>query len=143
MADLKYVKGLDELSKELRKLGPDIGKKALRSATAGALTPTYKKIKMKAPVGDEAHRTHKGRLVAPGFLKRSLSRSSRFFPRMGKAVAKIKINAEAFYGGFYDVGVPGKFKRLEWFTKTFESDREAIEKKFSDLLRAKIKKLTS
>jgi len=45
------VKGLDQLSKELRKLGPDIGKKVLRSATSAALTPTFKKIKASAPVG--------------------------------------------------------------------------------------------
>jgi hypothetical protein len=141
MADTRHIRGLDALSKELQALGPDIAKKALRSATSGALTPTFKKIKMAAPVGSEPHRTFKGRLVAPGFLQRSLKRSSRFFPRTGKAIAKIKILPEAFYGGFYDVGVTGKFPKLDWFTKTFENDREAIEKRFSDLLRAKIKKL--
>jgi len=136
------VKGLDQLSKELRKLGPDIGKKVLRSATSGALTPTFKKIKMAAPIGGTSHRTFKGRLVGGGFLSRSIKRSSRFFPRKGKAIAKIKILPEAFYGAYYDVGVAGKFAKTGWFTGTFIGDRAAIEKRFSDILSAKIKKLT-
>jgi hypothetical protein len=136
------VKGLDELSKELRKLGPDIGRKLLRSSTSGALTPTFKKIKASAPVGGTPHRTFKGRLVSGGFLSRSLKRSSRFLPRKGRAIAKIKILPEAFYGAFYDVGVPGKFPKTGWFTGTFINDRRAIEKRFSDILKAKIKKLT-
>ena len=136
------VKGLDQLSKELRKLGPDIGKKVLRSATSAALTPTFKKIKASAPVGSVPHKTFKGRLVGAGFLSRSLKRSSRFLPRQGKAIAKIKILPEAFYGAFYDVGVPGKFPKTGWFTGTFINDRRAIEKRFSDILSAKIKKLT-
>jgi len=136
------VKGLDQLSKELRLLGPAIGKKLLRGATSGALTPTFKKIKVAAPVGGKPHRTFKGRLVSGGFLARSLKRSSRFDQRKGRAVAKIKILPEAFYGAFYDVGVTGKFEKTGWFTGTFIGDRAAIEKRFSDILSAKIKKLT-
>lgn len=136
------VIGLDQLSKELSKLGPDIGRKVLRSATSGALSPTFKKIKAAAPIGGAAHRTFKGRLVSGGFLSRSIKRSSRFFPRKGKAVAKIKILPEAFYGAFYDVGVSGKFEKRNWFTGLFISDRGSIEKRFSDIMKAKIKKLT-
>ena len=126
------VKGLDQLSKELRKLGPDIGKKVLRSATSAALTPTFKKIKASAPVGGTPHRTFKGRLVGGGFLSRSLKRSSRFLPRPGKAIAKIKILPAAFYGAFYDVGVPGKFPKTAWFTGTFLNDVRPIKNRVSE-----------
>lgn len=140
MADTSHVIGLNKLSKELEKLGHDIGKKVLRSAVSSALTPTFKKIKMGVPVGSKAHRTYKGRLVAPGFLKRNLKRSSRY--KNGRAIAKIKTNPEAFYGvTFLDEGT-SKISARHWFARKFETDRRAIESRFAKILRDKIKKLT-
>jgi len=134
------VIGLNELSKELAKLGEKIGKKALRSAVSGALTPTFKRIKMGAPVGSKAHRTYKGRLVAPGFLSRNIKRSSRY--KRGRATAKIKTAPEAFYGvTFLDEGT-SKISARHWFARKFENDRRNIEQRFAVILKQKIKKLT-
>ena len=145
MSEFKNIKGLDQLSKELHKIGAEVGKRAMRSAVNKAMTPTFKKVKMKAPVGSASHRVSRrsgqpGRLVGPGFLSRSIKKSSRFFPRKGRAIAKIKILPEAFYGAYYDVGVSGKFTASHWFTGTFISDRKEIEAIFQQVLRAYIKK---
>ena len=128
MSEFSNIKGLNKLSKQLSSIGPEIGKRAMRSA----------------PLGDRSHtvskrRGQKGRLVSPGFLSRNIKKSSRFFPRKGKAVAKIKILPEAFYGAFYDVGA-GKFRKTGWFTGTFISDRKQIEGIFQQVLKAYIKK---
>lgn len=142
MAD-NYVKGLNELSKELRALGPDLARKGLRNATRAAMVPTHKKIKAAAPVGTRAHRTYKGRLVAPGFLSRNIKLSTRFNKYKGSATAKIKIHKEAFYGAvFLDEGIPGKISPRHFFLRKFNQDAEKIVREFEKQIDKQIKKLT-
>ena len=135
-----YIKGLDKLSKELHELTPKIARKILRQSVSVALTPTLKSVKLKAPVGHLAHRTYKGRLVAPGFLSRNIKKSTKFYPKTGRAIARISVVPEAWYGMFYDTGFNSKFDQTEWMTETFISDRRAIEMRFEQALAARLEK---
>jgi hypothetical protein len=153
------IDGLSALSKKLEGIEAATSAKLLRSAAMSATLPTFRKIQAAAPVGSTVHRTYKGRLVAPGFLKRSIRRKS--WLKGGKATVMIGVRREAFYGiAFLDRGTDGgivKAKRKissgktvrysyyrqaikghNWFAKTFESDALDIVSLFKAKLRQRI-----
>ncbi len=132
------IEGLRELSKQLDKLGKELGVKTLRNASRAAMAPTHKKIKAMTPVGKKAHRTYKGRLVAPGFLKRSIGLGSRI--KRGVVTASISAKAEAFYGMFLVIGTK-KIKAKDFFFRVFANDRGRIESKLITELRKRIDKI--
>jgi len=135
------IEGLNELGKKLEKLGKDLGIKTLRQAASGAMTKTHREIKAAAPVGKKAHRTYKGRLVAPGFLKRGLKKRTRTYKGQGKVVVTIGANAEAFYGvQFLDRGTK-HIKARRWFADRFYRNRPQIESEFIKQLKKRVKVL--
>jgi len=164
--------GLKELNMQLTKLEAATGEKVLRTALMNASTPAFKAVKAAAPVGKKAHRTHKGRLVAPGFLRRSVIRRSSIIRARRSTIAKVEIGvkSEAFYGvrfvehgtkphiikarrgtkslmiGRVAVGKkvrhPGA-KPNKWMTKTFDSKTGAVISRFSQQLKRKIERAAS
>lgn len=135
MAD---IKGMDQLSRNLASLGQKLGTKVLRQAAMQVTTPAFKEMKASIPVGKVAHRTHKGRLVAPGFAKRSVARRS--IARRGRVYITMGIKNEAFYGvHFVDKGTK-KMKAQSWFKKNFINRVPQMERDFSTILKDKIRK---
>ena len=63
-----HVTGLGELQAKLSAMESKTSQKALRSALMQSATPMVRKLRAAAPVGTRAHRTNRGRLVAPGFF---------------------------------------------------------------------------
>ena len=98
--------GVKELTKKLDKLDAKLAVKTLRSVLFKATTPVVRQMKSQVPVGTEAHRTYKGRLVSPGFSKRSIKRlTGKRFLSQGKLSIAIGVRAEDFYSiKFYDQG---------------------------------------
>lgn len=142
--DAKFrIEGLAELNKKLEQLSAEMEAKALRSAVSQATTPALQKMKLAVPVGTKGHKTYKGRLVAPGFLKRSIKRKSYIDRKNGAAGAVVGVAAEAFYGvQFLDRGT--KYIRArKWFKNSFESTANAMLDKFKSSLALKIAKLTN
>jgi len=90
--------GYKELSRKLAQLGPKVGGKVLRGSLLSATLKTRREMRAKAPVRRTggAKRTYKGRLVAPGFLSRSIKTQSRV--RNGYAFVRIGVRKEAWYG---------------------------------------------
>lgn len=132
------IEGLKELSDQLNRLGADLGAKTLRQATMGATLPAFNAIKAAAPVGSQAHRTYKGNLVAPGFLKRSIKRKSYISRKKGSAVVLIGARREAFYGiNFLDSGTK-YIAASYWFRNAFISRRSQMESRLKQLLVKKI-----
>lgn len=149
------LEGVSALSRQLAELGGRMGKKALRSATFKATTPVIREMKSKAPRGTEAHRTYKGRLVAPGFLSRSVRRRTKV--RGGKVQVFIGVRREAFYGvAFLDEGISVSSRRLgkgrkksvdpytirghRWFKPVFRRHKDQMVGSFRGLLREAIQK---
>jgi hypothetical protein len=152
--------GLDAIDRQLSALELKVGGKALRSAALRATTKTLRKLKTRAPRGTEAHRTYKGRLVAPGFASRSLRRKTKL--KNGRVSVVIGVLAEAFYAiQFYDLGPYtiserrvsiGKRRRVKkkiksytlpkrpWFRRTFIEDRRLIESELVRILKQNITK---
>lgn len=135
------LEGLKDLSKKLDQLETQLAGKALRSAVLQATLPAFRAIKLAAPVGNQAHRTYKGNLVSPGFLKRSVKRVSSLDRRTGKVSAAIGVRAEAFYGvTFVDQGT-AKIRPRNWFQRNFETNRSKMEARLVERLRARINKV--
>lgn len=147
------IEGLDELSKALSALGAKAGGKALRQTTSRLMRPVLRKIKLKVPRGTKAHKTYKGRYVAPGFASRNIIMQSRY--RRGKAVTWIGVQAEAYYilqfmedwGQDLDVSErnkkpikPYRIPAKKWFFPTFENSQEEIELEFFKELERNIDK---
>ena len=137
-SDSRHLTGLKELSDQLSQLDTALAAKALRQSVHNATLPATRAMKLAAPVGTVAHRTYRGRLVAPGFLKRSI-RAISFF-KNGKASALIGVKREAFYGvQFVDRGTKSMNAR-PWFKSVFEQSRDAMESRLVEQLKAKIAK---
>ena len=152
-----HLLGADQLVKHLNDLGGKLGVKVMRAAARKALRPTVRIMQSRAPVGRVAHRTYKGRLVTPGFLKRNIRLIVQLKKNEGKIVAVIGTRKEAYYGvQFYDQGPKnirrkGKgirsgriasytLKKIPFFQSVFFIDRSNIERRFAEELAAGIKK---
>lgn len=133
------IEGLKELSRKLVAIGAVAGGKVLRASAFAATTPAFQAIKAGAPVGKKIHRTFKGRLVAPGFLKRSMRRRSKL--RKGRAIVTIGVDSEAFYGvSFVDQGTKNQ-DATPWFERRFVSFRRNMVDRLADGMRKKIIKI--
>ena len=105
---------MNALSKKLNEMETTVAKKTLTKAVREAAKPVQRAIKMAAPVSDRPQTktvlSHKGNPKFPGFLKRSVTRASRF--RRGFAMIDIGVKSEAFYGvSFVDRGTCVKLRR--------------------------------
>ncbi|WP_430009972.1 hypothetical protein [Methylophaga lonarensis] len=145
------IDGMKELYDKLGELGNQLEAKALRSSAMAALTRTAREYRAAAPRGSQAHRTYKGRLVAPGFLSRSIVRRSRVDKKSGRVWALIGVRREAFYGVmFLDKGIwvrsrrgqpvrPYRIEGRDWFKSRFESNVPQIISVFTEKLKDKIR----
>ena len=137
------IKGLRELERKLRALGPGLGGKTLRSATLQATLPAMKEARARIPTNDRDYlkKTYKGRPVAPGFAKRSIARRSRLSRDKTRATADIGVKPEAFYAvHFVERGT--RFQQAQpWLEPAFRSSQSKMVDRLSDRLRAKIDKI--
>lgn len=88
--------------------------RVVRSALNAALQEGVKAARDNAPVGDEPHKTYRGRLVVGGFLKRNIKKSTRVSKDKKEVVGNIRLSREAFYGSFIEFGFKSKGPR-PWF----------------------------
>lgn len=101
--------GVAELDRQLAELGAAVTGKALRAAVRAGGTVVKKAAQARIPKGSRAHKTHKGRLVAPGFSSRSVRVATRVDKTGQKASAAIGVRGEAFYAAqFVELGVPSR-----------------------------------
>lgn len=149
--------GAKELTQKLSQLERRLAIKILRSAALRSTTPVVRAMKQRVPVGKEAHKSYKGRILVPGFLSRSIRRQSRV--RGAKVSVAIGVRKEAFYGvSFLDDGVsvrqrrrpngrvlpvkPYRIGARKWFARTFEQNIGTIQREMIKLLRQQIDKVT-
>lgn len=90
------LQGVTQLMRQLEELGMEDGK-ALRASVRAGAAVVVKRAKQLIPEGADMHRTHKGRLVAPGFAKRSIRAVTKLSRDKQKASAAIGVRSEAFY----------------------------------------------
>lgn len=124
MAKSQFL-GFDELAKKLSTLTSDeeIGK-ALSQAVRAALAEVVKDARSRIPVGTEAHRTYKGRLVAPGYARRSIRTLVRKDKTNHKVTGLVGVRAEAYYAlQFVELGT-SKMAAQPWLRPAFEASKD-------------------
>lgn len=141
MAGDRALQGGRELAKKLDELGKQAQGKALRAAVRAAMQPALKAARESIPVGEIEHKTYKGRLVAPGFAKRSLKVVARLDRTGQKAAAVLGVKNEAFYAvNFLELGT-AKMPARPWLRPAFERTIDAQIDAFAKAARKQIEKL--
>ena len=136
----EQIKGLKELNKQLKQLGEAAGTKALRGAVGFALTPVVNLAKQNIPKGTEAHKTYKGRLVAPGFSSRNIFKKTRVDKQTGTVKGSIGAKDEAFYAvNFVEIGT-SKMAARPWLRPSFKIKRREMISRFGAKLKKGIEK---
>lgn len=132
------LEGVADLTKQLDALGKLEDGKALRRGVAAGGRVVVARAKALIPKGVDAHRTYKGRLVAPGFASRSIRSVTSLSKDKQKATVKIGVRNEAFYAvNFVEIGT-SKMPRQPWLRPAFQSTLDAQQKALADSLRKSI-----
>ena len=136
----KQLEGFEKLSRQLSQLAKDADPKQIRSAVGFALTPVVRAAKQRAPVGDTAHKTHKGRLVAPGFLSRNIRKRTRLSRDKKSAIGSVGPSSEAFYGTqFVEVGTSNQSAQ-PWLEPAYNASKSEAVSRFISKLLEKVEK---
>lgn len=133
------IVGVDKLARQLKELGEVAGGRALRSALFTASLPVLREIQAAAPVGTQEHRTKKGRLVAPGFLRRNIRRKAILSRDKTTATVLVGPSNEAFYAQFLEKGTSTITAR-PFIEPAFARSAQAATDRFIRELRALIKR---
>lgn len=134
------LEGVAELTRKLDALGKLEEGKALRAAVRAGIKPATERAKAMAPVGEVAHKTYKGRLVAPGFLRRSIRSVTKLSKDKQKATALLGVRAEAFYGvQFVELGT-SRMPASPWLRPAFEATQTEQQKALAASLKKSVEK---
>lgn len=126
----RIVEGADTLRKQLESLKASAARNALTVATRKAAKVVRDEAEARAPVGTEPHKTYKGRLVAPGFLSRSIKTVVSYSRSSGTVRAAIGPTAEAFYGSqFLEIGT-SKIPKRPWLVPSYTASLGEVESTF-------------
>lgn len=139
--DGQYLDGADELSKKLKELGATVGGKALRSAAVSAMLPTLREAKQSIPKGTRAHKTYKGRIVAPGFASRQVRRKSSLSRDKTAATVRLGVTREAFYAVQFLERGTSTMRKQPWLVPAYNKTYKEVTKRFQDGLRKRIEKV--
>jgi HK97 gp10 family phage protein len=128
--------GFDELAKKLKTLKDpkEIGD-AMKTEVRAVMLEVKATAAGLIPEGIDPHVTYKGRVVAPGFAKRSLRVVSRLDKKRGAAYAILGVRAEAFYAiQFVELGT-SKMAAQPWLRPAFEQHADPAIRKVAQGLR--------
>jgi HK97 gp10 family phage protein len=135
------LEGVAELDAKLRALGKGLSVPILRKAVRAAIKPAQAKASELIPVGTEEHRTYKGRLVTPGFAKRSLRVVTRASEDGRTVSAALGVRKEAFYAAlFVELGT-SKMRAQPFLRPALESTQDQQQGILADKLREEITKV--
>jgi len=137
------LEGFADLKRKLEQLESKAEGRIISRATSYAMTPVAATARNKAPVGKRMHKTYKGRIVAPGFLKRGIRKSTTFRRNAGYAITRVGARREAFYGPlFVDLGTRWQ-KRNPFLRTSMLVNRRVILRRMEEKIRAEIRKVAS
>lgn len=139
--------GFKELDRKLQQLGDQLGGKTLRQSVGYAMQPVLVRARLEAPKGKRAHKTYKGRLVAPGFLSRNIKKRTYLAKNKYSATAVVGVSREAFYGltflhrGFRHVRSGKKIAPDPWLERALEPQQQVVINRLKSGLTDRITKI--
>lgn len=98
------ISGFDDAMASFAALEKAAQNRALRSAINAGLNPILKATRQSAPKGSAPHKTYKGRVVAPGFLSQSITKSTRIGRNKKFVFGTVRPKSEAWYGSLLEHG---------------------------------------
>lgn len=123
--------GVSKLTAKLRALGALEDGNVVRRAVRAGIKPIVQRAKSLIPVGTQSHKTYKGRVVSPGFARKSIT--SAVSLQAGRTIARgvVGTKKEAFYADqFVELGTR-KMAAEPWLVPAFEQtltqQQEAIK----------------
>ena len=138
------VEGADDLRKKLSNLGDAASGRVIRSAANFAMTPVLKEARRNAPKGTRPHKTYKGRVVAPGFLRRNIVKKTKLSRDKSRAFASVSARGEAWYGRLIETGYTAKGGRempaRPWLRPAMLNNKGLVFDRYKSKLRERIKK---
>ncbi len=136
--------GVQQLSRKLDALSQKLRGEVLRKAANAAVKPVLEEARSLIPVNkvQELHKTYKGRMVAPGFARRSVAAKVKL-SLDGRAVfARMGVKREAFYAvNFIELGT-SKMAAQPWLRPAFEKNRFQALRRFAEVLKQQIDKVS-
>lgn len=138
----KALIGAKALDLQLRALSDGMAPKLIRASLGEALKPTLGLARASVPESTEMHRTYKGRLVSPGFARRSTYVATSLRRDGSSASATIGVAPEAFYAlAFIEFGVPAYGQPARpWLVPAFNATRGTMLAGLTASLRKRIDK---
>lgn len=137
------LQGSADLIKKLQALGAlDNGNIMLGAVRAG-MKEAQKLAEQKIPVGRRMHRTYKGRVVAPGFGKRSLRIVTTRKTDSGLPAALLGVRKEAYYETQFLERGTSKMKAQPWLRSAFYNSQGAQQRAIVAYLKKRLEKLIS
>lgn len=113
--------GLAELEAKIKALGPRLQGNILRQVAREASKPVVERARATVPVGTRLHKTYKGRIVSPGFAKRSIKLETFLTRDKSAAIALVGVRREAYYAlQFLELGT-ARIPRRPWLKPAFEA----------------------
>jgi len=121
------IEGIADLAAKLKDLKDpkQVGPTLKRGVRAGMLEPA-RRARQLIPIGVDAHQTYKGRLVAPGFAKRSIRIIAKILKGGQAAYALLGVRAEAFYAVQYVELGTSKMQPRPWLRPAFLSSNDPM-----------------
>lgn len=119
--------GSAALIQKLQALGALDDGKIARGAVHAGMAEVLKNAQMKIPVGTRLHRTYKGRLVAPGFGRRSLRIVTTTKTDDGLIAALLGVRAEAYYETQFLEWGTKKIRGTHWLMQSFNDSQDAMK----------------
>lgn len=134
------LEGVAQLTRQLDALGKLEDGKALQAGVRAAIKSAKQRAEALIPVGVDEHRTHKGRLVAPGFAKRNIKVKVSTSRDKQRATASLGVSSEAYYAvQFVELGT-SEMPAHPWLRPAFESTQSAQQQGLAASLRKSIEK---
>lgn len=133
------VVGAKQLVKKLQAIQKECQPKIVAQAVRAAMVPMMQEARANAPKGKRTHRTYKGRLVAPGFLKRNIKLRKMKFKDKSRVGYSLKARGEAWYGSLVETG-HGNAKPKPWLGKAYRSKSEEVDSRFRQEMLKRINK---
>lgn len=135
------LEGTRELERKLRELGAAFSVPIMRSAVRAGIKPALQRARQTIPVGKEPHRTYKGRLVAPGFSKRSLRVVTKVSKDKRRFSAALGVRREAFYAVLFTELGTSKQPARPWLRPAMQATQMQQQQALADRLRSRLLKV--
>lgn len=145
------IRGYKELSAQIAALGAAAGGSVLRSAARAAMKEAQDEAERSAPVAAPPYtyedgrsvdpyprKTYKGRLVTPGFTKRSIVRVVSLSKDKNSVRVALGVRREAFYAiQFIEFGT-SKIPKRPWLEPAFRRSIPRVDRALLLLLRKRL-----